>query len=182
MTTKYGLIDLECNCSKGDDIPRNEMEIIEIGCVVVDSGGKVLDELDLFVKPVIHEKITDFCTELTGITQDTVDNGIRLVEALKEVYQFLDKHGVDTWLSWGYFDYNKVKQEVGSKQINLGKNSLLDMNHINLSYEYFTQQGLRRKVGVRKALRQKKMEFIGRPHSGIDDVRNIARLLPYVCL
>jgi inhibitor of KinA sporulation pathway (predicted exonuclease) len=46
--------------------------------------------------------------------------------------------------------------------------------------KYFKQRGLKRKVGVRKALAQNNLEFIGRPHSGIDDVRNIARLLKYI--
>ena len=38
----------------------------------------------------------------------------------------------------------------------------------------------RPRVGVNAMLRQHKMSFEGRPHSGIDDARNIARLA--VCL
>ena len=38
------------------------------------------------------------------------------------------------------------------------------------------------KMGVRKALASHNMKFIGTPHRGIDDVKNIARLLPFIIL
>lgn len=44
------------------------------------------------MKPVIDKQLTKFCTELTGITQDQVDKGVTLDEALKLLHQFLDKN------------------------------------------------------------------------------------------
>jgi inhibitor of KinA sporulation pathway (predicted exonuclease) len=158
------------------------MEIIEMGCVIVDTDGDILSEIDIFVKPEKHQQLTDFCKELTGITQEHVDIGISLNQALHELNSFLDKNNVDRWCSWGYFDKNQFKREADDKNIYNANASFFIIPHINLSAEYFKQKGLKRKVGVRKALAQNNLEFIGRPHSGIDDVRNIARLLKYIDL
>lgn len=182
MSEIYAIIDLECTCSNDDSIPRNEMEIIEIGCVIVDTDGDILSEIDIFVKPEKHQQLTDFCKELTGITQEQVDLGISLNQALHELNSFLDKNNVDGWCSWGYFDKNQLKREADDKNIYNANASFFIIPHINLSAKYFKQKGLKRKVGVRKALAQNNLEFIGRPHSGIDDVRNIARLLKYIDL
>jgi inhibitor of KinA sporulation pathway (predicted exonuclease) len=59
--------------------------------VVIDvKEKKVIGEFQTYVKPTIHPKLTPFCTELTGITQEQVDGGLTLKEALSEVHNFLD--------------------------------------------------------------------------------------------
>ena len=50
------------------------METIEIGAVLVDNVRvEVVDELDLFVRPVRHPALSDFCKDLTSIRQEDVD-------------------------------------------------------------------------------------------------------------
>lgn len=180
MSEIYAIIDLECTCSNDGSIPRNEMEVIEIGCVIVNLVGEVLNEIDVFVKPVIHDELTDFCKDLTGITQEQVDKGVSLNQALHDLNLFLESNNVDAWCSWGYFDKNQLRKEADNKKIYKINASFFIIPHINLSDMYFKQKGLKRKVGVRKALAQNNLSFIGRPHSGIDDVRNIARLFKYI--
>jgi|GEM_PF-3768891 len=46
------IIDIEATCSKREEVPRDEMEIIEIGAVVVDETGVVLAEFQSFARPV----------------------------------------------------------------------------------------------------------------------------------
>lgn len=182
MSEVYAVIDLECTCSNDESFPRNDMEIIEIGCAIVNKDGDIQDERDIFVKPVLHEELTDYCKELTGITQEQVDGGISLNQALHDLNAFLDINNVDAWCSWGYFDKNQFKREADNKNIYKANASFFVIPHINLSVKYFNQKGLKRKVGLRKALAQNNLEFIGRPHSGIDDVRNTARLFKYINL
>ena len=67
---KYIILDLEATCwQKGNQ--RNE--IIEIGAVCIDEGKKTLGEFSEFVRPVCHPCLSDFCTELTTITQAEID-------------------------------------------------------------------------------------------------------------
>ena len=86
-------------------------EIIEFPLVVIDvNQKKIVGEFQTYVKPTIHPKLTDFCTELTGITQDQVDSGLPLRDALDRVHVFLENLGVFksefVFLSCGDFDGN----------------------------------------------------------------------------
>ena len=95
------VLDLECTCDE-PQFPRNEMEIIEIGAVIIDDNFNIIDKFDVFVKPTIHTQLSEFCTHLTSITQDQVDNGLDFEEALTALQDFFVKYNVETWYSWGF--------------------------------------------------------------------------------
>jgi len=114
--------DFECQCTQGDELKFNE--IIEFPIVVVDvKNRKVVAEFQTYVKPVIEPKLTDFCTELTGITQDQVDKGVILQEALKQVHTFLKEKQIIgsefVFASCGDFDGNQLKRESQHKNLNI---------------------------------------------------------------
>lgn len=64
--------DFEATCESGSvDYPH---EIIEFPVVVLDTASlQVVAEFHSYVRPVMNPKLTRFCTELTGITQQMVD-------------------------------------------------------------------------------------------------------------
>jgi inhibitor of KinA sporulation pathway (predicted exonuclease) len=60
--------------------------------VIVDCRQKkIVDRFRTYIKPVVHPNLYPFCTELTGITQDKVDAGILLEDALVALDKFLDE-------------------------------------------------------------------------------------------
>lgn len=84
---------------------------MEFPVVVIDvNKAKVCGEFQTYVKPTIHPVLTLFCTELTGIQQKQVDEGVPLREAVAQVSEFLDKNGIlrseFIFLSCGDFDGN----------------------------------------------------------------------------
>mmetsp|Transcript_34873 Transcript_34873/g.31382 ORF Transcript_34873/g.31382 Transcript_34873/m.31382 type:complete len:328 (+) Transcript_34873:226-1209(+) len=86
------VLDFEANCD--DKSKLDVQEIIEFPIVLVDTKTlEVVDKFHTYVKPEVHPKLSSFCTELTGITQDKVDNGISLDETLKKADQFLKDKG-----------------------------------------------------------------------------------------
>lgn len=166
------LIDLECTCDEND---FDQHEIIEIGVVTGILGDDAFDpieELQLYVKPSINPTLTEFCVELTGITQDVVDNADFLPKALLNLQNHLQKHKVVAWTSWGKFDANQFSKECSLKSL---KNPLADLQHLNLKQLFARKFGHR--VGITRALDLREMKFEGRLHSGLDDTRNIARLV-----
>lgn len=54
----------------------------------------VVDEFQSFVRPTFNTKLHSFCTELTGITQEQVDNAPTFPEVLSLCKQFLIRNGV----------------------------------------------------------------------------------------
>lgn len=65
----YCVIDFEATCEKEN--PQDyKHEIIEFPAVLVDSTTlEVVDIFHYYCKPVLKPKLTEFCQELTGITQ-----------------------------------------------------------------------------------------------------------------
>lgn len=169
------IIDLECTCDEQSTIPREEMEIIEIGAILgaVDSlSFSTLSEYRTYIKPTIHPKLTAFCTNLTGISQETVDGAQPLSEALISFQHWLSDVAPRAWGSWGKFDTTQFKMECSAKNL---LNPLERYPHHNLKQLFARKRGHR--VGLARALQLSSMEFEGRHHSGLDDAKNVGRVL-----
>ena len=85
---KVVIVDLEATCQRERN-PDFISEIIEIGAVKIENDT-VVEEMSLFVKPTINPILTDFCTELTSITQEDVDNFLsgKTYEEVNEFSEF----------------------------------------------------------------------------------------------
>lgn len=183
--------DFECQCEEGTkNLTFNE--IIEFPIVVIDvKQKKIIGEYQTYVKPTIHPKLTPFCTELTGITQEQVDGGIPLKEALGQVHTFLEGLGIFNhefvFMSCGDFDGNQIRREAIHKKlhipnymkrwINLKKVfpvHLFDPSRPKATFNTVKDVKKPPVRGMPDMLELSGLELIGRHHSGIDDSRNIA--------
>lgn len=172
MSRPYLVVDLEATCDQPESFPRDESEIIEIGAVLVDSTTlEPRGEFQTFVRPVLHPRLTAFCTELTSITQEQVACAPLLRAALATLGRWLP--GPVTLASWGAYDRNQFRRESQRKRITLP----WDREHLNIKEAFGKRAG--GAMGVGQALRRLGLRFEGTPHRGIDDARNIVRLLPY---
>ena len=78
-----------------------------------------------------------------------------------------------TLASWGAYDRNQFRREGQRKRVRMP----WDGQHLNIKERFGRVVGKR--MGVGGALRRVGLRFQGTPHRGIDDARNIVRLLPY---
>ena len=177
MDTKYYLvIVLEATCDEGHAIPRAETEIIEIGAVLVEADTlKTVREMQTFVRPIRHPRLTPFCTQLTTITQADVDGAPRFPSAMAKLKDFLGRDAA-LFCSWGNYDRNQLERDARRHGIRLP----LGKDHWNLKAAFGRRHNDGREIGVGQALRKLGLSFQGTHHRGIDDARNIARILPYV--
>jgi inhibitor of KinA sporulation pathway (predicted exonuclease) len=169
----YLVIDLEATCDDGGRVPRAESEIIEIGGVLVDGETlEFVEEFQTFVRPVVHPELTAFCTELTTITQADVDGA----PTFPEVAPALQKFGEGAlFCSWGAYDRNQLAMDAQRHGVPMP----LPNGHANLK-EVFAKTLGGKKQGNRGALARVGLTATGTHHRGIDDARNIARLLPFM--
>jgi len=169
----YLVVDLEATCDDLGAVPRHESETIEIGAVLVDGASlRPIAEQTIFVRPVVHTALTPFCTRLTTITQDMVEHALGFVAAATRLAAFGDGA---LFCSWGAYDRNQLAADARRHGI---APPLSD--HWNLKEAYAERAGTRRGLGNQAALRRLGLEPAGTHHRGIDDARNIARLLPYI--
>src|SRR5580765_2762070 len=86
----YLVLDLEATCSDDGAVPRLEMEIIEIGALMLNSRTyEVESEFQTFVAPVRHPELTAFCTQLTGIKQDDLVGAPPFRDAIKALQEWM---------------------------------------------------------------------------------------------
>ncbi len=176
-TDKILVIDLEATCWQGVQPKDQVSEIIEIGICMLDiNSGTISDNKGILVKPT-KSKVSQFCTELTTITQDMLDNqGISFAEACSLLR--IDYNASQyTWASYGAYDKKMIKSQCQIRGIDYP----LSQNHINVK-ELFTEvKGLKKKVGMKGALHILGLPLEGTHHRGVDDANNIAKIL-YWCL
>lgn len=174
----YVVIDLEATTSDDGSLPRDEMETIEIGAVLVDGTTmEFVKEFQCLVRPVRNPILTPFCMSLTGISQDMVDSGHGFQDAMQLLFAAMPmtEPGV-VWGSWGQFDDTQLRRDCDFHGIPYPM-----PRHTNLKARFVEEQGKRRRVGMAATLALCGLSLEGAHHRALDDARNIARLLPW-CL
>ncbi|MBX3233656.1 MAG: exonuclease domain-containing protein [Labilithrix sp.] len=171
------VVDLEATCDRDRaTISKYEMETIEIGAVLVETATlSPVAELGTFVRPIRHPKLTPFCTELTTITQADVDDAPLFPEAIAKLRALIEGRAT-LFCSWGDYDKNQLTQDARLHGIKLPFGDA----HLNLKRRFSEVLGLPKKLGMGQALREVGLRLEGTHHRGIDDARNIARLLPWI--
>lgn len=165
----YIIVDLEATCWEKDADKRNE--IIEIGAVKIDEDQKIIGEFEQFVKPVCFPFLSDFCTQLTSIRQEDVDNAPLFYDA---VNTFRDWIGEEEFYlcSWGFYDKKQFEEDCELHHLD----SSWTRNHISLKHQHAKITKQRRPLGMKNALLKEGFALDGTHHRGIDDARNIAKL------
>ncbi len=171
------IVDFEASCCDRGSVPRNEMEIIEIGAVALDAERlEIISEFQTFIKAQRHPQLTAFCTQLTSIRQEMLDGAPLFPEANQMFKQWIDQHDAPVFCSWGDYDKKQLLQDCAFHQ----QAYPFDQRHINIKKRFAQKRGLRKAYGLGRALASMRMTFEGCPHRGIDDARNMARLAPYI--
>lgn len=170
-------VDLEATCSDDESIRRTEMETIEIGAVMVKTDNlTVVDEFQTFIQPVRHPILTTFCQTLTTISQAEVNQAPKYPEAIEKLKSWLSKYPDAIFGSWGDYDFKQLKQDSDFHRVPFP----IAYSHVNLKQRFSDVQQLPKRYGMAQALKMANIPLEGTHHRGIDDARNIAKLLPYI--
>ncbi|KAH9898028.1 exonuclease RNase T and DNA polymerase III [Cubamyces lactineus] len=188
------VLDFEATCDDTNSIvPRESMEIIEFPTILYNiHDDKVEAVFHEYVRPTLHPQLTNFCINLTGIQQSTVDAASPFPDVWKRYQQFLRSHNIigdepssAIFLTCGDWDLKTMlPQQLSLSGITEAFRSSRSRNlkppfhrWINIKKSYQEYYGLRYPKGMEGMLRHAKMELEGRHHSGIDDCQNILRLV-----
>lgn len=171
------VVDVEATCWEGAPPLGEENEIIEIGICNVDvASGERLGKESILVKPE-RSKVSEFCTQLTTLTQSQVDKGISFGEACAILkHNYLSHQRV--WASYGDYDRRQFERQCQSRQISYP----FGERHINIKTLVAIIYNLPREVGMAGALEIMQLPLEGTHHRGGDDAWNIAAILSELLL
>ncbi|NES82127.1 MAG: exonuclease domain-containing protein [Moorea sp. SIO2B7] len=172
LLDQINVVDIEATCWEAKPPSGQESEIIEIGICTLDiASGKRLEKDSILVKPYCST-VSEFCTRLTTLTQEQVDQGIPFVKAcaiLKDKYLSHQR----VWASYGEYDRNKFQKECKFRSVKYP----FGVRHINVKTLFAIMNCLPREVGMAKALELLNFNLEGTHHRGGDDAWNIAKIL-----
>ena len=174
------VLDFEAQCQENTHLEIQE--IIEFPVVPINLKTGLIEKEIIFhryIKPSKIPILTQFCKDLTGISQDLVDKGIYLEEALELLHTHLTKTDIlnKKWcfLTCGDWDIHIcLKNEALKKKLQL-KDYMKRWINIKKVFEK-EFEGCAKKFGMTDMLEKLKLELDGRHHSGIDDSLNIAKI------
>lgn len=165
-------VDLELTCWKGAPPFGEESEIIEIGLAEVDPAALAITRSGRYLVRPKTSRVSDFCAELTGISQDDVR---RRGRPLAEVFGSLRKDwgtARKAWYAWGadriLLDEAVARQGLEGHPFSPG--------FFDLAQMYATLRGCPSRVSLEDAMAREGLEEQGPRHSGEVDAIDAARV------
>lgn len=169
------VVDLEATCWNSSESQAGQIsEIIEIGLVLLNAQtGEVTRPVSIKVKPATST-ISEFCTDLTGLTQKDVEHAPSLKKACDYLRREYDSHRY-VWASYGDWDRYMMQKSVENTDIA----SAFSGVHTNIQAVFGWTLPVTNKndLSLQKAVEAAGIPWIGRAHSGVDDAHNAANLL-----
>jgi len=170
--------------------PYIDGETIQIGIVLLDRNTMTcISTFETRVKPNIMGFVTPSCTDLTGISKESLKNAPRFEEALQDIDNWLRSftHKKVLWCDWGWFDAKQIEADC-LRNSNLACSHELPIKslgiHFNLKKMFAKQDKLGHEskrtlkyLSLKGALWLCGMEFEGKEHNALVDAKNTARLI-----
>lgn len=173
---KIVIIDLEATCWESETPEGMESDIIEIGICLLDvETGEISNNRGILVRPE-RSTVSPFCSELTTITPEMIkESGISYKEAcsiLKKEYDTQSR----VWASFGAYDLKQFQRQGTA----LGVGFPFGPSHVNVKSLFALKKKLTHEEGMAGALGLLDIPLEGTHHRGVDDAKNIAKILRWI--
>jgi len=173
---KIVVVDIEATCWEGKDPEDMESDIIEVGICLLDvNTGEITDNKGILVHPE-RSTISPFCTALTTITPEMItQEAVSFQEALKIIrneYQAQSR----AWASFGAYDLKQFQRQCSA----LNKGYPFGPSHMNVKTLFALKKKLSHEQGMAGALNILDIPLEGTHHRGVDDAKNIAKILWWI--
>lgn len=187
MTKQFIIFDTEFTswegCHENGRLDWQKEEIVQIAAVKVDEKTLiVVEELNLYVKPTINPVLSDYFINLTGLTNELIEEqGISFEQAYSEFKQFSkglscysynagsEKSLADGDIMRKNLSFNDMKDENEPHYVNIANwfrkvfaESGLDMGNVNSG-------GIAKKLGVQNMLQDSGID----EHNALYDVYSL---------
>ncbi len=176
MKRQLLIVDLEATCWQGGRHRPEEMEIIEIGALLVDPDEQARPrEFQSFVRPQKHPRLSRFCRQLTGIRQADIGGAKLYPEVQADFLEWIGDPAAVRFGSWGDYDRKQFARDCTRHEILY---PFAD-DHFNIK-AYVAGRLQCSSAGLAQILGRLGLRFEGNHHRGLDDARNIWRILARV--
>ncbi|KAM3938427.1 3'-5' exoribonuclease 1 [Leptodactylus fuscus] len=174
------VIDFEATC-EDSNTPDYIHEIIEFPIVLINTKTlEIEDTFQRYVRPEMKPQLSEFCINLTGITQEIVDKADTFPVVLQSVVDWMRQKELGTKFKYailtdGSWDMCKfLNMQCRISRIKFPRFAKKWIN-IRKCYGNFYKVP-RNQTKLTIMLEKLGMRYDGRLHCGLDDSKNIARI------
>jgi len=170
------VIDFEATCEE-KNYPDYPHEIIEFPAVIIDTNTmQIVDTYHSYVRPKSKPALTKFCKTLTGIDQETVDGSPDFIHVLQSFEDWLiEKKYFTKYRSTVVTDgpWDMCRFMVSQCKLSRVQIPTFAKKWCNIRKVFGNFYGTRR-LRLMEMLFHLGLSFEGKPHSGLDDAKNIS--------
>jgi inhibitor of KinA sporulation pathway (predicted exonuclease) len=183
--------DIESTCWHGEPPPGQQSEIIPaprtgggagalVGiCELQVTSLEVVSQHSILIRPAVST-VSPFCTELTTITQEMLDeDGAPFAEACERL-RAEHRSRERVWASYGDYDRRMFEQHSPGFQPGERRTGVpypFGTRHLNVKTLAGLAVGLEHEVGMDAMLERLGLPLLGTHHRARDDAGNLARIL-----
>jgi 3'-5' exoribonuclease 1 len=180
MISKLTVLDLEATCW---DLPtahqKDNVEIIEIAAINFNlynlQAIQASDSFQSLVKPDIYPCLSNYCTKLTGITQDMVDSAPSFCDIGECLKNFIDRK-TSILCAWGPMDKKLLEKECDRYRVSR------PFDERYLDFKKFLEDYFGYQFGsLIQTMRLFGIEYENTYHRAITDARNLYNLIFFFC-
>ncbi|UKA04539.1 3'-5' exonuclease [Photobacterium damselae] len=167
-------VDLEFNISHDNKL--NNKEVVEIGVVLIDKVGCVIDRFSSFCSPS-YGCVTSETLEFINVERQLVESAPDLKVVLKNVDDHFSKYldDVDYWCSWGDMDLNVIQFQM--MRMGLASKIFGRIKYVNAQDRYDHQQNNYRRTSLSNAIFRHGLAFRGDAHRALSDADALGSLV-----
>jgi len=182
---KYFVLDFEATCDNGIHLLKPQ-EIIEFPCILIElsipkRSFEVKSCFHSYVKPMIHTELSEYCTQLTGISQDMIRNSPLFDEVFHNFCKWYNNHTnngeeksiIITSGNWDLGNIFLEQCKLFPSEIQIPE---FMYTWINIKKLFALTMG-RYPYGIKNMLTALNVQQVGNIHSGIDDCVNIITIM-----
>ncbi|EPR11935.1 3'-5' exonuclease [Ruminiclostridium papyrosolvens] len=180
-------VDFEATCwDRNEKNKRPHTEIIEIGAVATGQNLEQIGKFTAIIRPVIEPVLSDYCKELTGLSQTDVENGIDFNRAIDLFYQWIIQYQStenSILYTWGNYDIFLLKRSLRRQRTKnkdfmkiIHKDGLIDLQEQFMKVTALPSSS----CNLAKALQIIGQTFHGTKHKSVDDAANMVKLYKYL--
>lgn len=164
------------NCIDKEDNTLGYWEIISIGVVKFSLKTRKVDKFYSIIKPKIQTILSERCKEITGLTQEDINNGIDFRESMKLLEKWIGD-GKVIFISWGKEDIKALKN---NSRLYGNENQIVykaRKNYIDFQKEFsYYHENMNQVISLKNSIELLGMKFKGEQHNALNDAYNLYRV------
>lgn len=171
---QYVFFDFEMLCSNRGML-YDDMEAIRLGAVKYDITTETVSFFDHYIKPTNRKPLSQFCKDLTGITDSDLAHAANFTKVFEEFLYWVGGVKRSRFFSWSKSDLSRLKIDSLRHKIPQTTINKIEQRYVDFQ-AIFSKRVTKSHFSVENALAVYGLDFVGEKHNPMYDAYNTLQI------